>query len=265
MQGLLALALAFALALATKQRPGDPLLDSIVKRVSDAAAATRSSYEQKQASKLDTVGMKAMTRINAKVEEDIFRRFQSVRTPVFAFKGCTALSIGARLGAEVRAFTRMGSLSLGYDFNPGERNPWVTWGNGSPMQYASQVFDFVYTNILDHISDRKSLFREVARTLKQPHGRFITHVDRAPDKYAVHNSSGPTFLIDLEHDMEAGGLVIESRRLYEYKHKYSNIVLNAPEFPERHDQSITYPRIRTRVIYTHYGSWEYTESAKLMA
>jgi hypothetical protein len=260
---MLLLNVFLALALATKQRPDEPLLDSIVKRVSDAAAATRTSYEQKQASKLDKVGLQAVARIDEKVEADILRRFQSSRAPVFAFKGGTALSIGARLGAEVRAFTRMGALGVGYDFNPGERNPWATWGNGAPMQYANEVFDFVYTNILDHILDRVALFREVARTLKQPHGRFITHVDRAPDGYAVHNSSSPTFLVDLEHDMEAGGLVVESRRLFDYNCKGKQRIVNAPDFPERHDQSITYPRIKSRAIVAHCtGSWEYTASAK---
>ena len=37
------------------------------------------------------------------------------------------------------------------DFNPGPRNPWVQWGDATRLQFANGTFDYVYTNVVDHL------------------------------------------------------------------------------------------------------------------
>ena len=61
--------------------------------------------------------------------------------------GQPVLCIGARLGGEVRALTRLGALAIGIDFNPGFRNTHVLWGDASSLQFANATFRHVYTNV----------------------------------------------------------------------------------------------------------------------
>lgn len=177
-------------------------LDALVGKVqSDAMRKEVSAYEHHQAQKLDADRMRVL-KYDTRVEEDLFKWFvTSGKMRGYEFEGKSVLCVGARLGAEVRVFIRLGALAIGYDFNPGPRNPWVVYGTGAPMQWGSRLFDYVYTNILDHIVPRMPFFHEVERTLKTG-GIFITHVDQnRPDNYSVVDNRGAAAALQLMQDL----------------------------------------------------------------
>jgi SAM-dependent methyltransferase len=90
-------------------------------------------------------------------------------------KGATLLCLGARLGGETRAFTRLGALAIGVDLEPGPENPFVLPGDVHQLQFADGVFDYAFTNILDHVLDLEVFFEEVERVLR-PDGRLIVEL-----------------------------------------------------------------------------------------
>ena len=64
------------------------------------------------------------------------------------------LCVGARLGAEVRAFRQFArARSRSGRICAGERNPWVLWGDAHKLEFEAGSFGTVYTNVLDHIRD----------------------------------------------------------------------------------------------------------------
>jgi SAM-dependent methyltransferase len=107
----------------------------------------------------------------------------------------------------VAAFTRLGALSIGYDLEEGPRNPWVVWGNGSPIQFADNTFDIVWCNILDHIPDASRLFEEVYRVLRN-NGEFYNIVDQnKPDKYSVRDMRGVSVINSLVEKSSRVGFI----------------------------------------------------------
>ena len=106
-------------------------------------------------------------------------------------KGASVLCLGARLGAEVRAFHDQGCFAVGVDLNPGERNPCVLPGDFHKLQFPGESVDVVFTNSLDHVFDADRFIREIARVLK-PAGILILEVTRGraegvvPDAYASY-------------------------------------------------------------------------------
>lgn len=89
--------------------------------------------------------------------------------------GATVLCLGARTGAECEAFTDLGALAIGIDLNPGEANKHVVTGDFHHLQYADAVFDFAYTNALDHAMELGRMLGEVRRVLK-PGGVFNAEI-----------------------------------------------------------------------------------------
>lgn len=77
----------------------------------------------------------------------------------------------------------------GIDFNPGRKNPLVLYGNALELQFADGTFDFLYTNIMDHISDWPKFLGEVKRVLRPGTGIFFNDLDQNEmDAFAVHDS-----------------------------------------------------------------------------
>ncbi len=108
-----------------------------------------------------------------------------------SLSGKTVLCLGARLGGEVRAFKSLGSLAIGTDINPGKENTDVIYGDVHDIKFPDQVFDCVYTNIIDHVLDIPRFVEEVARVLK-PDGVFLVEwaqVGLNPNKYEVTDVS----------------------------------------------------------------------------
>lgn len=64
--------------------------------------------------------------------------------------GASVLCLGARSGAECRAFSARGCFVVGLDLNPGADNRWVLPGDFHALQWADNCVDLVYCNALDH-------------------------------------------------------------------------------------------------------------------
>ena len=104
-------------------------------------------------------------------------------------RGASVLCLGARLGAEVRAFREQGCFAVGVDLNPGEQNPCVLPGDFHQIQFPDGCVDVVFTNSLDHVFEAGQFIGEVKRVLK-PSGLLILEGVKgrtegvAPDAYA---------------------------------------------------------------------------------
>jgi len=109
------------------------------------------------------------------------------------------LCVGARLGGEVRAFTRHGALAVGVDFNPGEHNLFVMAGDAENLQFADSVFENVFTNVVDHISDVRAFAAESRRVLRGGGRLWVDASLKAPGMFEVRDLRGR--LAALEHNI----------------------------------------------------------------
>ena len=91
------------------------------------------------------------------------------------FSKKNVLCLGSRDGAEVKAFRDLGSLCVGIDLVYPENSPYVHFGDFHKIPYPEKIFEFVYTNALDHLYDAKLLFSEVKRVMKND-GTFIVNI-----------------------------------------------------------------------------------------
>jgi SAM-dependent methyltransferase len=95
--------------------------------------------------------------------------------------GRSVLCLGAREGAEVRAFLDRGASAVGVDLNPGPDNPWVVRGDFHALQFADGSADLVYSNSLDHAFDLERMLAEVKRVLA-PEGTFLVELARGTEE-----------------------------------------------------------------------------------
>lgn len=87
-------------------------------------------------------------------------------------RGTSVVCLGARGGAEVRAWLSLGCVAIGIDLNPGPENPYVVTGDFHALPYADGTVGAVFTNALDHCYDFTRVIAEVRRVLADD-GRFI--------------------------------------------------------------------------------------------
>lgn len=86
------------------------------------------------------------------------------------------LCLGARTGAEVKAFRRLGFKdSVGIDLNPGKKNKYVIKGDFHYIPFEDNSFPNVFTNVLDHIFDIRRLSKEINRVLVN-NGKFLMEI-----------------------------------------------------------------------------------------
>jgi len=139
-------------------------------------------YLEHQKSKLNR-GIRFLDDYEKKYELDLTERLSRLNLK----PGSTALCLGARRGAEVRAFINNDCVAIGIDLNPGPDNKWVVTGDFHKIQYPSKSFDVVFTNCIDHVFDIDKFVNEIKRVLK-PGGRFFVDIERPSeigvDKYA---------------------------------------------------------------------------------
>lgn len=210
-------------------------LDALVAQVhSNSQTHNYSLYERHQSQKLVNE-FSRVARYDERVESDLIKWFTSSKMRAYPWAGKSVLCVGARLGAEVRVFIRLGALAIGYDFNPGIRNPWVVYGTGAPMQWGTGLFDYVYTNIIDHIVHRAPFFQECTRVLK-PGGFLINHVDQnRPDAYSVVDNRGAVAALNLVNQMRTAGLgnctISKTRRIL-FTHAVGTIQYICPKLNE---------------------------------
>jgi SAM-dependent methyltransferase len=154
----------------------------------------KSEYELKQGSKLYEHSWADRIKVIDvnKIEPQLTLRFaNSAKQHKFEVKAKPVLCVGARLGGEVRAFTNLGALAIGIDFNPGPNNKFVLYGSATKFQFASDTFNFLYSNILDHIDDFESFLRECKRVLFVEDSYIFLDVDQnAPDKWSTRDMRG---------------------------------------------------------------------------
>ena len=104
-------------------------------------------------------------------------------------KGAAVLCLGARLGAEVRAFHDSGCFAVGLDLNPGKQNCYVLPGDFHQIQFPAESADVIFSNSLDHVFAMDRFIAEIRRVLK-PGGLLILEAMRgraegvSPDPYA---------------------------------------------------------------------------------
>lgn len=122
------------------------------------------------------------------IEHDVaYEKIVRERYARLSLRGKSILCLGARLGGEVRAFTSLGALAVGIDFEPGKDNRFVMKGDVHDLQFADGVFDYAFTNIVDHILDVERFCIETRRVLK-PDGVLIVELgDFAPGNYEVRD------------------------------------------------------------------------------
>jgi len=134
--------------------------------------------------------------IDQRVEQELFARFRPLAQEL---RGAAVLCVGARLGGEVRAFTRHGALAVGVDFNPGEHNLFVMAGDAENLQFADSVFENVFTNVVDHISDVRAFAAESRRVLRGGGRLWVDASLKAPGMFEVRDLRGR--LAALEHNI----------------------------------------------------------------
>jgi len=104
-------------------------------------------------------------------------------------KGAAVLCLGARLGAEVRAFHDCGCFAVGLDLNPGRQNRHVLHGDFHEIQFPRESTDIIFSNSLDHVFAVDRFVAEIRRVLK-PGGLLILETMKgraegtSPDAYA---------------------------------------------------------------------------------
>ena len=170
-------------------------------------------YLELQASKLELVDLQA--------HEDRFRQVLRERTVDLepAALGKTAICLGARLGAEVRALRDLGYFAVGVDLCPGENNAFVLFGDFHHLEFPDDSVDLVYTNSLDHALDLTRVLQEVARVLK-PSGRFVVEADPGTKEADLGSDMWQTLswerVDDLAQRIELAGWQLKGRRPFEY-------------------------------------------------
>ncbi len=105
------------------------------------------------------------------------RLMSSVPLPI----GSWVLCLGARGGAEVRAFFSYGCRAIGIDVNPGPRNPYVMTADFHALPFGAETFGTIFTNALDHCYDVGRVLAEARRVLS-PAGRFIVEAVRGTNE-----------------------------------------------------------------------------------
>ena len=91
-------------------------------------------------------------------------KFKNNFSKIDNFSQKNILCLGSRSGAEVKAFRELGALGVGIDLVYPKNNQYVHYGDFHNIPYPDNVFDYVFTNVLDHMYDPKLLFSEVKAT-----------------------------------------------------------------------------------------------------
>lgn len=143
-------------------------------------------YINHQSSKIEKA-LKKKTKSSQKVRPECFdkrvRFFISHLKPFcfYMIENDRILCLGARHGAEVKAFVRLGFKdSIGIDLNPVLKNKYVIKGDFHYMLFEDNSFSNVFTNSLDHIFDIRKLSQEIHRILKDK-GRLVLEISHFLD------------------------------------------------------------------------------------
>jgi len=198
------------------------------RRDSPLARRQVASYEDYlflQAAKLERMHLGSYERKFRRVLGERIGRLDFVR------HGCTVLCLGARLGAEVRAFRDHGCFAVGVDLNPGECNDSVLYGDFQQLRLPDRCVDIIYTNSVDHSFDFSGMISEMCRVLK-PDGHVIVEAEPGThDEAGLQPDMWATFrwerVDDLVTRIEDLGLALVSRAAFDSPRPGVQLVLRA--------------------------------------
>ena len=72
-------------------------------------------------------------------------------------------------------------------FNPGQRNPSVMWGDAHALRFSNATFGTVYVNVLDHILGAEQFVEEAHRVLAARGTLFVDMDQNEPDEWTVRD------------------------------------------------------------------------------
>lgn len=101
-----------------------------------------------------------------------FERLFSIY-PVNVSRESRALCVGARTGQEVVALQQLNLDTIGIDLVPNE--PYVIYGDFHSIPFASEYFQFVFTNVFDHALYPDKLIAEMERVAAK-NGLIVVHL-----------------------------------------------------------------------------------------
>jgi len=114
-----------------------------------------------------------------------------------------ALCLGARTGQEVHVLKELGvSEAIGIDLVA--TPPLVLYGDVHNLQFSDKSYDFIFSNIFDHVLYPEKFVSEIKRVLK-PGGHCLLHLSVAPggmphpdnDQWAANTLRSSQDVIDL--------------------------------------------------------------------
>lgn len=146
------------------------------------------AYLAHQASKRAMLGEDGLAKMDARLYRVLVVRL-AVCVPLAPHS--SVLCLGARMGAEVRAFRALGHFAVGLDIAPGPQNEHVHYGDFHRLPYPDACADAVYSNSLDHALEPDVFIAEAARVLKVG-GTLVLEVPPGtydgfkPDPWAVY-------------------------------------------------------------------------------
>lgn len=173
--------------------------------IAHQAQKLRQNYENIKKSDLD-------------YEEIVFERYKSY---INVLHGKNILALGARLGGEVRAFTRLGALAIGVDINPGSNNEYVLRGDFHNLVFSDETFDILFTNAIDHVLKMDDFLKEVKRVLK-PHGLFIIELARVSPREGSYEVIDTNDVDSFVKNMKDNGFFVKERNEIINKTEYIN-------------------------------------------
>lgn len=117
----------------------------------------------------------------------------------FIKKNAVSIGLAARTGQEVFAMKELGFDAIGIDLVPNP--PLVMTGDLHNIPFSDSVFDFAFTNAVDHSLFPDKFMSEVRRILK-PNGLFLIHIslDSDSDEYGEIVIRNPNVLTELFGD-----------------------------------------------------------------
>ncbi len=136
-------------------------------------------------------------------------------------KNSKTLCLGARTGQEVQALIDLGyNNSIGTDLV--ETLPLVIVDDVHNMQFESKTFDFIFTNIVDHVLYPDKFINEVERVAKENCLIiFQLTVGKSTDKYGVTEISKIDSIIELFKNSN----LIENNKIKEWHGMNCEIIL----------------------------------------
>ncbi|MAF26133.1 hypothetical protein CL634_11275 [bacterium] len=114
----------------------------------------------------------------------IFKSNKDLVSLISTFKN--ALCLGARTGQEVFVLQELGiKNAVGIDLN--DDPPLVVEGDVHSLQFDDSSFDFVFSNIFDHVLYPDKFISEIERVVR-PNGYCLLHVDgsKSMDEYSAN-------------------------------------------------------------------------------